>query len=79
MITPSKYLPPGRDLLSVGAKLLAAMPEPITVSELWERLQTRGEDTERLPSFDWFILALCFLFSINAIALDKGVLTRANS
>jgi hypothetical protein len=77
MITPSKHLPPGRDLLSVGAVLMAEIAEPTTVSELWERVQNNNKAMGRLLSFEWFTLALCFLFAINALTLDRGVLTRA--
>lgn len=76
MILPSKHLPPGRDLLSTGAVLLEKLEEPLTVTELWERVQ-RDRGLLRLQlAFDWFILALCFLYSVRAIDYDRGIVGR---
>ncbi len=79
MITPSKHLTPGRDLLSVGAVVIAVITEPTTVSELWERFQDKNRSMEQLLSFDWFTLALCFLFAVNALTLEHGVLARSST
>jgi hypothetical protein len=58
---------------------MAEIWEPTTVSELWERLQNKNRTLERQLGFDWFTLALCFLFAINALTLEQGVLARATA
>ncbi|WP_417374894.1 ABC-three component system middle component 6 [Gimesia maris] len=76
MILPTKHLPPDRSLLGVGAEVLLLLDRPKTVSRLWKDIQQhRGESANRLP-FDWFILSLNFLYTIDAIQMDRGRLTR---
>jgi len=79
MILPSKHLPQGRALLTVGALILEHMDHPKTVSALWEELSHgSGTDSETLPSltYDWFVLALDLLYAVGAADLRKGLLTR---
>ena len=76
MILPSKHLAPGRDLLSAGAALLSKLEEPLTVTELWERVRSDPDLVRLQVAFDWFILSLCFLYSIKAIEYDRGVIGR---
>lgn len=77
MILPAKHLRPDRALLLVGRDLLRLLDEPISVSELWVSLQElRHAGGQSRISFDWYILALCFLFSVEAIQLCKGTLIR---
>lgn len=75
MILPGKHLKQDRALLGIGSEILAALEQEQTVSELWERVQDgRGEHANPL-SFDWFVLSLSFLFALDAIGYDRGVLT----
>lgn len=76
MILPSKHLRGDRAILSVGAKVLARLDQPHTVSELWEQLRA-SSDTSSL-TFDWFILSLGFLYAISAIENENGLI-RAGS
>jgi hypothetical protein len=71
MILPSKHLSQERALLTVGSLILAHLESPRSVSELWEKLREhRSRQDESLAiSFDWFTLALTFLFTIQAIEL----------
>lgn len=78
MILPSKHLAPGRDLLSCGAELLRKIEGSVTVTELWERVLRDPMLTRLIVAFDWYILALCFLYSVRAIEYDRGTLERAN-
>jgi hypothetical protein len=78
MILPNKHLPQERALLTVGAELLAQLEEPLTISELWERLK-RHRGKLALPiSFDWFVLSLTFLYTIAAIEYDGVTIERTN-
>lgn len=77
MILPAKHLRQDRALLSVGAEILTALQgEGRTVSELWERCRTARSVSSAPLSFDWFVLALCFLHAIRSIELEAGVVTR---
>lgn len=73
MILPSKHLREDRALIGVGADILTTLYEPRTVSAIWESV--RKERTLRPGSaplsFDWFILALCFLHAVAAVELTE--------
>lgn len=80
MILPGKYLKSDRALLTVGSEILAVMGERATVSDLWDHVRiyrSRHDSLSPLP-FDWFILALSLLYTIGAINLDNGFLTRTS-
>jgi hypothetical protein len=75
MILPAKHLRHDRALLGIGAELLAQLGEPHTVSELWERTRL-ARSTKAAPiTFDWFILAVSFLYAIAAIEYTGGVVS----
>ncbi len=78
MILPTKGISPDRALLSVGGEVLDLLPEPTTVSRLWHDLmQRRTQRDQQAPvTYDWFVLALDFLFAIGAIELDERTLIR---
>jgi len=76
MILPAKHLTTQRSLIGVGARLLALLEEPCTVSALWESFRkSPGERLQRIP-FDWFVLSLDLLFMLGAIRLDGVLLKR---
>jgi hypothetical protein len=77
MILPAKHLRHDRALLDVGAEILAELGESRTVSELWERVRIARASRPRVSplSFDWFVLALSFLFAISALNLTDGVVS----
>ncbi|WP_303865423.1 ABC-three component system middle component 6 [Senegalimassilia anaerobia] len=80
MILPTKGITPDRSILGVGGDILGLMrEEPIGVSTLWERYtkhrKRHGYDAS--VTFDWFILALDFLFMVGAVERDdRGMLVR---
>lgn len=72
MILPTKHMRTRRTLLGIGAEVIALLDEPKTVSRIWSDLKaSRGVHDLRL-SFDWFVLALDLLFSIDAVELYRG-------
>lgn len=73
MILPGKHLKPDRALLGIGSEVLAELAHEQTVSELWERIQGRRDKCANPISFDWFTLSLSFLYAIDAIGYDDGV------
>lgn len=83
MILPSKHLSEDRALISVGSRILIHLENPRSVSELWEKLRASpsaaGEDYSSL-TFDWFTLAMSFLFAIRAVEmLDDGLIAALRS
>jgi len=74
MIIPTKHISANRSLVGQGAILLALFDErEHTVSSLWDAfLETTSEFAE--VTFDWFVLALDFLYTIGAIELDQGII-----
>jgi hypothetical protein len=69
MILPGKHLSPHRALIGVGAEILVQLDRPREVSDLWDRVRAaRGSRQAATPlSFDWFVLALTFLYTIYAV------------
>lgn len=59
-------------------RILSHLNEETTVSELWEKVRSaRSRSAQTAPlSFDWFVLALSFLFAISAIDLERGMVQR---
>ncbi|MBP7338925.1 ABC-three component system middle component 6 [Niveispirillum sp.] len=76
MILPAKHLKQDRALIGVGSEVLAALTGEKTVSELWEAVQRRRSHGVSPLSFDWFVLALSFLFAIDAVSFKNGILTK---
>jgi hypothetical protein len=77
MILPTKHLQQDKALLKVGADILSELSDGRSASELWESLKRRRAE-QALPTlqYDWFVLTLSFLFSINVINLQEGVISR---
>lgn len=78
MILPGKHLQEDRALLSIGSEILTVMGETATVSTVWEEvraLRRKREGASPLP-FDWFLMALTLLYTINAIDMRGDILTR---
>lgn len=70
MILPNKHIKTRNSILGIGATLLSNLQSPQTVTQLWEKANKVPE----IESFEKFSLALDFLFIIDAIKLDKGLL-----
>lgn len=75
MILPTKGISAERALITVGAHILALLVEPKTVSRLWSEYK-RTAPVAGNVSFDWFVLALDLLFTIDAVELRGGRLRR---
>lgn len=74
MILPGKHLQQDRALLGIGAEILSHLDEERTISELWERVRSARRPAATPLSFDWFVLALTFLFAVAAVDLADGVI-----
>lgn len=79
MILPTKNLDQSRALIEVGGEILLLLASPKTISSLWENFKVfRGSNRKSVITFDWFILALDFLYIIEAIEYENGKLRRAD-
>ena len=76
MILPGKHLKQDRALLGIGSEILEVLEEERTVSELWHKVQENRGATARPLSFDWFVLSLSFLFAIDAIQYQRGLVSK---
>lgn len=79
MILPTKHLSQDRALLTVGARLLALLTQPMTVSALWEKIsRSPGAIGSKRPAlrYDAYVLTLDLLFIIGTIELQDGLLRR---
>jgi hypothetical protein len=72
MILPNKHIKTRNSLLGIGAMLLNNLQRPQTVTQLWEKANKIPE----IESFEKFSLALDFLFIINAVELNRGLLQK---
>jgi len=79
VILPSKHLPPERALLAVGARILRALNQPKTVTQLWNELRGTTITIHEAPTYDWFVLALDLLYVVGAIAITRGRLSRSKT
>lgn len=71
MILPSKHISQEKALLTIGAELLKVLNRPKTVSTVWEQIRLSGS-----LSYDWFVLALDLLYTIDAVELHEGLIHR---
>jgi hypothetical protein len=74
MILPSKHISQEKALLTVGAELLKHLDRPRTVSAVWEDVHNSAA-----VSYDWFILALDLLYTMDAVEVHDGLLSRRGS
>ena len=75
MILPGKHLLPGRSLIGVGGEILVQLGQPREVSDLWDafRAAKAAREANEPVNFDWFVTALTFLYMVNAVRLEDGV------
>lgn len=78
MIFPTKHLPLGRSLIVLGADILGMLDEPTTMSALWDRVSRKGS-RGAVVGYDWFILCLVWLFTIDAIEFKEGRISWCKS
>ncbi len=72
MILPDKNIRLENSLFGMGAHILSELSGSDTVSSLWEKVKTGTP----INSFEKFVLTLDFLFLLNLIKLQEGILIR---
>lgn len=75
MILPDKYIPLEETCLGLGCLALRHLDRPLTVNHLWRRMKTHPQ----VATYQRFVLALDFLYSLRAIELEGGLLKRSGS
>lgn len=72
MILPGKHISADRSLVVVGGDILSVLGKPSTVSEIWDAVRAaRASRARATPlAYDWFVLALTFLFAISAVRME---------
>ena len=77
-ILPTKRLNEPRSLLGMGAIILDELSTPKDLSRLWEDIKNAYTEKDRYSvgpqtfTFEWFILALDFLYILEAVAIRDG-------
>lgn len=76
MILPGKHLSPGRSLIGVGGEILAQLEQPREVSDLWDAFRAARAAREAIEpvTFDWFVTALTFLYTVSAVRMEAGLI-----
>lgn len=77
MILPTKYLTSERSLIKIGADILKLLSEPKTVSRLWDDLKQLNNHSA-LIKYEWFVLALDFLYIINVVTFERDKVWRVS-
>lgn len=72
MIFPDKNIKLSYSIIGCGAFLLRCLHKPQTVSLLWEK----AKRSEMLNNYDKFLLTLDFLYMINVIDIQDGMVIR---
>lgn len=75
MILPDKNIKLEYSLLSCGAMLLTEITKPQTVSLLWDKVK----NSKVIVSFEKFIIVLDYLYMINAITINDGMIVRCKN
>jgi len=79
MLMPTKHIKTENALIGVGAELLALLDRDKTVSRLFHDLQGERHINDLATiHFDWFLLAVDFLFAIGAIRFEAGLIKKMN-
>lgn len=76
MILPSKFLPTERSLVFIGGEALVMIKDgPRSVSEVWEGVRARHRAAGQTLAYDWFTLALTYLYAVGIVEMRDGLLS----
>lgn len=74
MILPDKNIKLEYSLLNCGALVLESLEVPLTISALWEKLK----EQKVFVGYEKFILTIDFLYIINGIENENGLIRRCD-
>ena len=75
MLLPEKHLNISESILGLGAIILELLNRPKKVEALWNEYQYKyanDREFKAYHTFDNFLLALCFLYSVDAVAMSES-------
>lgn len=72
MIYPDKTMGLKYSLLGVGSLILSELNTAQTVSSLWEKVRTY----EEIGTFEKYVLTVDFLYLMDLIKMDNGIIRR---
>ena len=72
MILPTKYVSLDKSLLGAGAVVLSILARPMTTTAIWEQVKQSPE----VGTYVRFVLVLDFLYTVGAIDLAEGLITK---
>lgn len=76
---PTKHIKAENALIGVGGEILCLLDRDKPVTTLFHDLQgLRAVNASATIQFDWFLLALDFLYVVGAIRHEAGLIKRAN-
>lgn len=79
MLLPHKHIRFSNSLVAIAGYIRTIIDEPISVDELWSKIEQKKTTELITPSFTQFIFALDILFCIKQIIFDEeGRLTLEN-
>ena len=73
MILPTKHISLSNSIINVGALILKYVNRERTITSLWNETRSLPE----IKTFERFTLGLSFLFMIDAIEFEEGLLRRS--
>ncbi len=80
MLMPTKHINFSQSLLGFGSYLLGKLDKPKSVDDLWVEYQNdlKSELYASVQSFDNLVLSLIFLYGINSIIEQNGLIYKCN-
>jgi hypothetical protein len=75
MILPSKHISLSESLLGLGGIILFILKKPATIDDIWKKyldIQQNNRVIHAYHNFDHLVLALNYLYLIEAISLDDN-------
>lgn len=80
MLLPTKHINFSESLLGFGSYLLKLLDRPLSVDELWKKYQVdfNNELYFARQTFDNLVLTLIFLYGVDAIKEEKGLIIRCS-
>jgi len=78
MILPTKHINFSQSLLGLGAYVLSQLSTPKTIDELWSDYLDDYKNKVYLAkhSFDNLVMTIIFLYSIDSVTENNGVITK---
>lgn len=76
---PTKHVKIENALVGIGAEILIALDRGKPISSLFHDVQSRRKALDLSTiHFDWFLLALDFLYVIGTVKLEAGIIKKLN-